>query len=169
MHYQCFPTNAVAVCKAKNAFDLVECYMLLNLYHIPVELRRRPAENITRIKHQRNRNTIRHQPMEAAERISLPHIVKVREDERLVDIKTTGNDVFGVLQSKAVALFYCQILPQVLFIVSHLNHQRDVKNILQPPVREKSHLFIELKVCRSRHLCMRQIYHSHPHNKVIYR
>lgn len=154
MHYQCFPTNAVAVCKAKNAFDLVECNMLLNLYHIPVELRRCPAENKTKIKHQRNLNKIRHQPMEAAERISLPHIVKVREDERLVDIKTTGNDVFGVLHSKAVALFYCQILPQVLFIVSHLNHQRDVKNILQPPVREKSDLFIELKVCRSRHLCM---------------
>lgn len=36
--------------------------------------------------------------MEAAERISLPHIVKVGEDERLVDIETTGNDVFGVLQ-----------------------------------------------------------------------
>lgn len=52
MYYQCFPTNAVAVCKAKNAFDLVECYMLLNLYHIPVELRRFPVENITKIKHQ---------------------------------------------------------------------------------------------------------------------
>lgn len=51
-YYQCFPTNAVAVCKAKNAFDLVECYMLLNLYHIPVELRRCPVENITKIKHQ---------------------------------------------------------------------------------------------------------------------
>lgn len=32
------PTDAVAVCKAKNAFDLVECHMLLDLYHIPVEL-----------------------------------------------------------------------------------------------------------------------------------
>lgn len=38
-------TNAVAVCKAKDAFDLVECHMLLDLYHIPVELRRGTAEN----------------------------------------------------------------------------------------------------------------------------
>lgn len=68
--------------------------------------------------------------MEAAEGICLPHVVKVREDECLVDIKTTGNDVFGVLHGKAVALFYRQILPQVLFIVSQLNYQRDVKNIL---------------------------------------
>lgn len=52
MHYQCFPTDAVAVCKAKNAFDLVECYMLLNLHHISVELRRCPVENMTKIKHQ---------------------------------------------------------------------------------------------------------------------
>lgn len=52
MYYQSFPTDAVAVCKAKNAFDLVECYMLLNLYHIPVELGRRPVENIRKIKHQ---------------------------------------------------------------------------------------------------------------------
>lgn len=38
-------TNAVAVCKAKDAFDLIECHMLLDLYHIPVELRRGTAEN----------------------------------------------------------------------------------------------------------------------------
>lgn len=91
--------------------------------------------------------------MEAAERICLPHVVKVREDERLFDIKATGNDVFGVLHSKAVALFYCQILPQVLFIISQLNHQRDIKNILQPPVREKSVMFK-----------IKQIHHSNPHN-----
>lgn len=36
-------TNAVAVCKAKDAFNLVECYMLLDLNHIPVKLRRGPA------------------------------------------------------------------------------------------------------------------------------
>lgn len=38
-------TDAVAVCKAKDAFDLVERHMLLDLYHISVELRRGTAEN----------------------------------------------------------------------------------------------------------------------------
>lgn len=32
-------TNAITVCKAKDAFDLVKCHMLLDLYHIPVEFR----------------------------------------------------------------------------------------------------------------------------------
>lgn len=34
----------------------------------------------------------------------LPHVVKVWEDERLVDVKTACNDVFGILHGEAMAL-----------------------------------------------------------------
>lgn len=37
----------------------------------------------------------------------LPHIVKIREDESLVDIKTTGNDILGIFHCEAMAVFYC--------------------------------------------------------------
>lgn len=96
-----------------------------------------PCRKYNKDKTPKKLNKIEPQPTEAAEIICLPHVVKVREDERLVDIEATGNDVFGVLHGKAVALFYCQILPQVFFIVGQLNHQRHVKYVLQPPVREK--------------------------------
>lgn len=36
-------TDAVAVCEAKDAFDLVECDMLLDLDDIPVKLWRGPV------------------------------------------------------------------------------------------------------------------------------
>ena len=67
----------------------------------------------------------------------LPHVVKVREDEGLVYIKATGDYVFGIFHSKAVAFFYRQILPQVLLIISQLDHKGDVKYILQPPATRK--------------------------------
>lgn len=51
----------------------------------------------------------------------VPHVVKVREDKGLVDIKATGNDVLGVLHSKVVALFHSQLLPQVLLIICQLD------------------------------------------------
>lgn len=47
-------TNAVAVCKAKDAFNLVECYMLLDLNHIPVKLRRGPAGKKIKLNTQKN-------------------------------------------------------------------------------------------------------------------
>lgn len=43
--------------------------------------------------------------MEPAQKIGLPHVVKVRENKCLVNVKTTGNDIFGVLHGKAVAFF----------------------------------------------------------------
>lgn len=38
---------------------------------------------------------------------SLPHVVEVREDESLVDIKATGNDVLSIFHSEAMAVFQC--------------------------------------------------------------
>lgn len=67
----------------------------------------------------------------------VPHVVKVREDKGLVDIKATGNDVLGVLHSKVVALFHSQLLPQVLLIICQLDHQGDVKHILKPSATAK--------------------------------
>lgn len=40
-------------------------------------------------------------------RHSLPHVVKVREDESLVDIKATGNDVLGIFHCEAMAVLHC--------------------------------------------------------------
>lgn len=50
-------TDAVTVCKAKDAFDLVECHMLLDLYHIPVELRRGTVENTLKLRQNSQNNS----------------------------------------------------------------------------------------------------------------
>ena len=63
----------------------------------------------------------------------LPHIVKVTEDKGLILIKATGNDVLGILVGQFVSFFRSGVPPQELFIISQLNHQGDVKDILQPP------------------------------------
>lgn len=61
-----------------------------------------------------------------------PHVVEVGEDEGLVDVETAGDDVLGVLHGELVALLQRQVLPQVLLIVRHLDHQGDVEHVLQP-------------------------------------
>ena len=66
-------------------------------------------------------------------KLSLPHIIEVGEDECLIDIKATGNDVFGILHCIVVTFLQCQVLPQVFLIVSQLDDEGDVKHILQPP------------------------------------
>lgn len=53
----------------------------------------------------------------ASQAFPLPHVVKVREDERLVDIEATGDDVLDVLQGVAIDLLHGQVLPQVLLII----------------------------------------------------
>ena len=62
-----------------------------------------------------------------------PHVVKVGENEGLVDIKATGNNVLGILNGKAVCLLHCQVLPEELLIVRQLHYQRHIKDILQVP------------------------------------
>lgn len=61
-------------------------------------------------------------PREAAARaFSLPHVVKVGEDEGLVDVEAAGDDVLGVLHGVAVGLLQGQLLPEVLLVVRHLD------------------------------------------------
>lgn len=62
----------------------------------------------------------------------LPHVVQIREDEGLVDIKTTGDDVFGVLHGVSITVLLGEILPQIFLIVCQLNDQRNVKHFLKP-------------------------------------
>lgn len=64
---------------------------------------------------------------------SSPHVLKVREDKGLVDVKATGDDVLGVLHSVAIGLVQGQVLPQVLLVIRHLDDQGHVEHILQPP------------------------------------
>lgn len=52
---------------------------------------------------------------------SLPHVVKVGEDEGLVDVEAAGDDVLGVLHGVAVGLLQGQLLPEVLLVVRHLD------------------------------------------------
>lgn len=66
----------------------------------------------------------------------LPHVIKVREDKSLVDVKATCDDVLGVLHGKAMALLHAQVLPKVLLVIRELDDQRDVKHVLQPPDRQ---------------------------------
>lgn len=72
--------------------------------------------------------------------MSLPHKLKVREDESFVDVKATGNDVFRIFQSVAVCLLQSQVLPQVLLIIRHLDDQRYIEHILQPPTKHERYL-----------------------------
>jgi hypothetical protein len=62
-----------------------------------------------------------------------PHIVEVGEQEGLVRVEPAGDDVTRVLQCVSMTILQRQILPQILLIISHLNHQGDVKHVLQPP------------------------------------
>ena len=62
-----------------------------------------------------------------------PHVLHVREDEGFVDVKATGNDVLGILVSKTVGFLQTQVLPQKLFIIGQLDHQRHIKDVLKIP------------------------------------
>ena len=59
---------------------------------------------------------------------------EVWEDEGLVHVEAEGDDVFGVLECQPLGLFLGQILEQKLFVVGQLDHQLNVKGILEPSV-----------------------------------
>ena len=59
-----------------------------------------------------------------------PHVLQIGEDKRLLLVEATGDDVLGVLVSQPVGLIDAQVLPEKLFVISHLYHQGDVKHIL---------------------------------------
>lgn len=52
--------------------------------------------------------------------------------EGLVDVKAQGDDVLGVLHGQTFGIVHFEAFPQILFIVSQLDHQRDVERLLQP-------------------------------------
>ena len=68
-----------------------------------------------------------------AQDMLIPHVGNVREDERLLFIKSNSNDVFCIFKGKSVCLFYGKVLPEELFIVGQLDHKGDIKHILQVP------------------------------------
>ena len=59
-----------------------------------------------------------------------PHVLHIGEDEGLIDVKPTGDDVLCVLVSKSVGLFHSKVLPEKLLVVSQLDDQGHVKYVL---------------------------------------
>ncbi len=64
--------------------------------------------------------------------LRLPHKVHVAEDECLLHIEATCDNVLGILIGQSVGLLERQVLPQELLVVGHLNHERHIKSVLQP-------------------------------------
>ena len=62
-----------------------------------------------------------------------PHVFQVGENEGLLLIKTTGNDVLGILVCQAVSILYRHILPEKLLVIRHLDNQWHIKYILEVP------------------------------------
>lgn len=60
------------------------------------------------------------------------HVVKVREDEGPGGVKAAGDDVLGVFAGQPAGLLHAQPLPQELFVVGELHHQRHLERVLQP-------------------------------------
>lgn len=67
----------------------------------------------------------------------LPHVVQIRKDEGLVDIKTTGDDVFSILHSVSITVFLWEIFPQVFLIIGHLDDQRNIEYVLKPSTTQR--------------------------------
>mmetsp|Transcript_129540 Transcript_129540/g.229014 ORF Transcript_129540/g.229014 Transcript_129540/m.229014 type:complete len:239 (+) Transcript_129540:496-1212(+) len=71
--------------------------------------------------------------------IHVPYVVQVREDEGLLFLETTCNDVLCILHRKAfephqiiTSLNIILTFPEELLVVGHLDHQWHVERILQP-------------------------------------
>ena len=62
---------------------------------------------------------------------TLAHVGAVGEDEGLLDVEPEGDDVLGILQRQLLSLLQGEILPQELFIIRHLDHQWNIKYILE--------------------------------------
>ncbi len=61
---------------------------------------------------------------------------EVGEDESLVDVEAEGDDVLGVLEGHPFRLFFGQIFEQKLLVVGQLDHQGNVKSVLEPSVKK---------------------------------
>ena len=62
---------------------------------------------------------------------TLAHEGEVREDERLLDVKPEGDDVFDILPAEALALFHLQVFPEELLVVCELDDQGNIKHVLE--------------------------------------
>lgn len=61
-----------------------------------------------------------------------PHIRHAREDERFGWVEAQGDDVLNIQPSQSQRFVDVQVLPQSFLVVTHLNHKRDIKSLLQP-------------------------------------
>ena len=100
--WECEFTNTHGLIKAKYSFKLIEVNVLLNADHI---------------------------------RIQVLNVLAVREDESLFRVKAESYNIFYVvnthLDSSTVAFKLEFRLKNELFIVSNLDHKRDIKDVLE--------------------------------------
>ena len=59
-----------------------------------------------------------------------PHVLQVREDECLLLVKATSDDVLCVFMSKTVSILNGEVLPEKFLIISHLYHKWYIEHIL---------------------------------------
>lgn len=114
-------SNHVRVAEAENSFDLVERDAFLDSDDVAVILGALAGSEGNEFKVGRRR------------RRDSPHVGHAGEDESFLHVETHRNDVFHVLPSQSQRFLNLEILPQRLLVVGHLNHQRDVERLLQPP------------------------------------
>jgi hypothetical protein len=69
---------------------------------------------------------------ERKEQEDQPDVLEVGEDEGLANVESNGDDVSDVLTSQSLHLLQTKVLPQILLIIGHLDHQRYIEDILQP-------------------------------------
>ena len=65
---------------------------------------------------------------------SIPHVVQIAKDERLVQREPHSDNVPCILHGVFVALFQRQVLEQELLVVRELDDQRYIKDLLEPAV-----------------------------------
>jgi len=94
-------SDAIAVRESKDASRLAERNTLLDATDCPIKLGR------------------------------VADVVRVGEDERLVDIEADCEDVLRVGNCETVYFVDGEVFPEKLFIVCELNDQRNVKRLLQ--------------------------------------
>lgn len=69
---------------------------------------------------------------------------EVWENKGLVDVKSEGNNLFGIFYCQPLGLLQLQVLPEKLLIIGQLYHQGNVKSVLQPP---KTLIEIKANLC----------------------
>lgn len=62
-----------------------------------------------------------------------PNIIKIGEDKCFRGIETTCDDISRVLERKTVSILQREIFPHEFFVISELDHQRNIKSILKIP------------------------------------